>query len=83
MASESSTSAFGVSDTNGIGTEILDNQESKTSRSTVIESSATVVTEKKKVSISQKFTLPHGQNVFLATKMAEAFLEKVQQLSEQ
>ena len=78
MASESSMSAYGMSDNT---TEILDNQECK--NTAVIESSATVVTETKKVTISQKFTLPNGQqNVFLAMKITKSFLDKVQQLSE-
>ena len=53
----SSTSAYSDNDT-----EILHAQETK--ELTTIESKISVVTEKKKVKVSTKFILPHGQNVF-------------------
>lgn len=83
MASGSSTSAFSDGDNN---TEILDsdsdNYTSKVGKdSTIIQSKVTVITEKKKVKVCTKFTVPHGQHVFLAMKTAEAFLDKIHELS--
>ena len=49
---------------------------------TVIESKVSIIMDKKKVRIITKFTLPHGQNAFLAMKMAEAILDKTQKLLE-
>ena len=48
--------------------------------STIIVSKVTVITEQKKVKVCTKFTLPRGDNVFMAMKMAEVFLEKTQGL---
>ena len=81
MASGSSTSAF--SDTN---TEVLDSDSNDYTAkvgkdSTIIQSKVTVISEKKKVKVCTKFTVPHGQHVFLAMKTAEAFLDKIQELS--
>ena len=83
MASGSSTSAFSDSDNN---TEILDSDSNNYTSivgkdSTIIQSKVTVITEKKKVKVCTKFTVPHGQHVFLAMKTAEAFLDKIQELS--
>ena len=76
MASESSTCAF--SDIS----EKVDSDSSKSGKdSTIIESTVTVITERKKVKVSTKFTIPHAQHVFLAMKTSEAFLQKTQDLS--
>ena len=76
MASESSTSAFSDS------SEKLDSDSSKSGKdSTIIQSKVTVITERKKVKVSTKFTIPHAQHVFLAMKTSEAFLQKTQDLS--
>ena len=76
MASESSTSAF--SDIS----EKVDSDSSKSGKnSTIIESKVSVITERKKVKVSTKFTIPHVEHVFLAMKTLEAFLQKTQDLS--
>ena len=76
MASESSTCAF--SDIS----EKVDSDSSKSGKdSTIIESTVTVITKRKKVKVSTKFTIPHAQHVFLAMKTSEAFLQKTQDLS--
>ena len=79
MASgSSSTSAYSDNDT-----EILHAEDTKLSKElTTIESKILVITEKKKVKVSTKFIFPHGQNVFLAMKSAEALFDKMQKLSE-
>ena len=79
MASgSSSTSAYNDNDT-----EILHFQDTKLSKElTTIESKISVITERKKGKVSTKFILPHGQNVFLAMKTAEALFDKIQKLSE-
>ena len=80
MASGLSTSAFSDN------TEILDSDSndytSKVGKdSTIIQSKVTVISERKKVKLCTKFTFPHGKHVFLAMKTAEAFLDKIQELS--
>ena len=80
MASGSSTSAFSDN------TEILDSDSndytSKVGKDlTIIQSKVSVITETKKVKVCTKFTVTHGQHVFLAMKNAEAFLDKIQELS--
>ena len=80
MASGSSTSAFSDN------TEILDSDSndytSKVGKdSTIIQSKVTVISDRKKVKLCTKFTVPHGKHVFLAMKTAEAFLDKIQELS--
>ena len=79
MASgSSSTSAYSDNDT-----EILHVEDTKLSKElTTIESKISVITEKKKVKVSTKFIHPHGQNVFLAMKTAEALFDKIQKLPE-
>ena len=74
MASaSSSTSAYSDNDT-----EILHAQDTKLSKElATIESKISDITEKKNVKVSTKFILPHGQNVFLAMKTAEALFDKV------
>ena len=83
MASGSSTSAFRYN------TEILDSDSndytSKVGKvgkdSTIIQSKVTVISDRKKVKLCTKFTVPHGEHVFWAMKAAEAFLDKIQELS--
>ena len=80
MASGSSTSAFSDN------TEVLDSDSNDYTAkvgkdSTIIQSKVTIISEKKKVKLCTKFTVPHGQHVFLAMKTAEAFLDKIQKLS--
>ena len=76
MASGSSTSAF--SDTTEILHSDSNDYTSKVGKdSTIIQSKVTVITGRKKV----KFTVPHGEHVFLAMKTAEEFLDKIQELS--
>ena len=75
-----STSAFSDN------TEILDSDSndytSKVGKdSTIIQSKVIVITEKKKVKVCTKFTVPHGQHVFFGNEDAEAFLDKIQELS--
>ena len=83
MASGSTTSAFTDSD----NTQILDSEcNDYTSRTgkedpTIIESKVTVITEKKKLKVCTKFTVPHAQHVYLAMKISEAVIEKTQDLS--
>ena len=82
MASGSSTSAFSHSD----NTEVLDSDSNDYTAKvgkdlTIIQSKVTVISERKKVKLCTKFTVPHGQHVFLAMKTAEAFLDKIQKLS--
>ena len=85
MASDS-TSAYGDSvGEDSVQGEKMDTQDDtpKDSKdSTLIESKVSIIMDRKKVRISTKFTLPHGQNVFLAMKMAEAILDKTQKLLE-
>ena len=72
MASEASTCAFSNDTSVNVGSGC-----SKCGKdSTVIESNVTVITEKKKVEVSTKFTIPHRQHVFLAMKTSETFLQK-------
>ena len=76
MASESSTCAFSDS------SEKLDIDSSKSGKdSTKIQSKLTVITDRKKVKVSTKFTIPHVQHVFFAMKTSEAILQKTQDLS--
>ena len=80
MASGSSTSAFSDN------TEVLDSDSNDYTAkvgkdSAMIQSKVTVISEKKKVKVCTKFTVPHGQHVFLAMKTAKAFLDKIQELS--
>ena len=82
MASGSSTSAFSHSD----NTEVLDSDSNDYTAkvgkdSTIIQSKVTIISERKKVKLCTKFTVPHGEHVFLAMKTAEAFLDKIQELS--
>ena len=85
MASDS-TSAYGNSvGEDSVQREKMDTQDNtpKDSKdSTVIESKVSIITDRKKVRISIKFTLLRGQNVFLVMKIAEAILDKTQKLSE-
>lgn len=78
MASEATTSAF----SDGDKTEILDSDcKDYTSKAgkdtTVIQSKVTVITEKKTIKVSTKFTVPHQQHVFFAMKATESVLEKL------
>ena len=80
MASGSSTSAFSDN------TEVLDSDSNDYTAkvgkdSTIIQSKVTVISERKKVKLCTKFTVPRGEHVFLAMKTAEAFLDKIQELS--
>ena len=80
MASGSSTSAF--SDYTKVLDSGSNDYTAKVGKdSTIIQSKVTVISEKKKVKVCTKFTVPHGQHVFLAMKTAEAFLDKIQELS--
>ena len=80
MASGLSTSTFSDN------TEVLDSDSNDYTAkvgkdSTIIQSKVTVISERKKVKLCTKFTIPHGELVFLAMKTAEAFLDKIQELS--
>ena len=76
MASELSTCAFSGS------SEKLDSDSSKSGKdSTIIQTKVTVITERKKVKVSTKFTIPHAQHVFFAMKTSEVILQKTQDLS--
>ena len=72
----SSTSAYSDE------TEALETHNCKSKDPTIIQSKITVISEKKKARVSTKFSLPQGQNAFLAMRTVEAFFDKVQKLSE-
>ena len=60
-------------------TEILDSDSndytSKVGKDlTIIQSKVTVITEKKKVKVCTKFTVPHGQHVFWQWRLLKHFL---------
>ena len=80
MASASSPSTF--SDNKEVLDSDSNDDTAKVGKdSTIIQSKVTVISEKKKVKLCTKFTVPHAGHVFLAMKTAEAFLDKIQELS--